>query len=548
MARDTQETGRSVFRAATDDVPSAVAAAAPGAVPVQATPPDPAGEAPGGALAAKLTAVRSSAADLDDRLGFEAAPETSAVLRDSSQFVARRRVNPAWRRRYTAVVVAGDAALTLAAASAGVWWDDGRGARWVVPLVAVFLACVTLARTYEHRFVGGGSEEFRRLAAAGVAVLALTSTLAYAVDAPHRSLVLIGSPLALAGCLLWHLAARQVLFALRRRGRCRHRVVVIGLERSVDELVRRLAREPHGGVEVVAACVAQASGATIREVPVAGPPEAARNVARRHYADSILLTAWSDVSEEQLRRLSWQLEGSGYQLLVAPRLTEVAAPRMHLQTVGGVPLLSVEEPEFTGLRRVAKGLLDYGLALLALLLLAPVMLAVALSVRLTSPGPVLFRQERVGRLSRPFRMTKYRSMYVDAEARLAELSERNQHGDGPLFKMRDDPRVTRVGAILRRYSLDELPQLLDVLRGEMSLVGPRPPLPAEVARYEQDVHRRLLVKPGITGLWQVSGRSDLTWEESVRLDLSYVENWSLWLDLSILARTAAAVLARRGAY
>ena len=226
----------------------------------------------------------------------------------------------------------------------------------------------------------------------------------------------------------------------------------------------------------------------------------------------------------------------------------MATPRLHLQTIGGVPLLFVDEPEFTGLRRVAKGLLDYGLALTGLMLLAPVMLALAVAVKVSSPGPVFFRQERVGRMSQPFLMTKFRSMYVDAEQRLAEVAHLNQHGEGPLFKMRDDPRITPVGAFLRRYSLDELPQLFDVLRRSMSLVGPRPPLPSEVAEYEKDVHRRLLVKPGITGLWQVSGRADLTWEESVRLDLSYVENWSLGLDLSIIARTVVAVLARRGAY
>jgi lipopolysaccharide/colanic/teichoic acid biosynthesis glycosyltransferase len=176
-----------------------------------------------------------------------------------------------------------------------------------------------------------------------------------------------------------------------------------------------------------------------------------------------------------------------------------------------------------------------------------VLLAVAIAVKVSSPGPVMFRQERVGRHGRPFVMHKFRSMYVDAEARLAQLQHLNDR-DGVLFKMRDDPRVTPVGRFIRRYSLDELPQLFDVLLGTMSMVGPRPPLPREVARYHEDVRRRLLVKPGLTGLWQVSGRSDLSWEESVRLDLSYVENWFLGLDLSIIARTVRAVLARSGAY
>jgi exopolysaccharide biosynthesis polyprenyl glycosylphosphotransferase len=335
---------------------------------------------------------------------------------------------------------------------------------------------------------------------------------------------------------------------MRRRGLCARRVVVIGMERSVDELVRRLGREPHGGVKIVAACLTRAQQGAVAGVPVAGTPDQAASVARRFYADSILLTAWSQMSEDELRRLSWQLEGTGCQLLVAPRLTEVAPPRIHLQTIGGVPLLFVDEPEFTGVRRLAKAVIDYLLAVSALILLAPVLLAVAIAVKLSSPGPVFFRQERIGRDSEPFRMTKFRSMYVDAEQRLAELAEHSEADLGPMFKMRNDPRVTSVGAFLRRYSLDELPQLFDVLRRSMSVVGPRPPLGSEVAVYERDVHRRLLVRPGITGLWQVSGRSDLTWEEAVRLDLSYVENWSLGLDLSIIARTVVAVLARRGAY
>ncbi len=520
----------------------------PGGPPEARQTPGSGDAAPNGSLSAKLRAVRASDDELEALRRFElVAP--NAQERDASEFVARRRISPGWRKRYTAALVLGDTVLAVAGFAAGVASSGRDGAWWpVLPFTLALVFALTLARVYEHRFVGAGSEEFRRLVAAGVVLLAATSTVAYAADADARALVLVGSPLAIGLALVWHAGARQVLFALRRHGLCSRRVVVIGMERSVDELIRRLDREPHGGVNVVAACVARSGQDTIGGVPVAGRPDEARSVARRHFADTILLTAWSEVSEEELRRLSWRLEGTGCELLVAPRLTEVATPRLHLQTIGGVPLLFVDEPEFTGLRRVAKGLLDYGLALTGLMLLAPVMLALAVAVKVSSPGPVFFRQERVGRMSQPFLMTKFRSMYVDAEQRLAEVAHLNQHGEGPLFKMRDDPRITPVGAFLRRYSLDELPQLFDVLRRSMSLVGPRPPLPSEVAEYEKDVHRRLLVKPGITGLWQVSGRADLTWEESVRLDLSYVENWSLGLDLSIIARTVVAVLARRGAY
>lgn len=496
-------------------------------------------------LAAKLRVVQASDDDLDARRRFEIA--ASAPERDPAEYVVRRRISPRWRRQYTTLCVTADLVFAMVGATVGMT-ARGEDLRFALPFACLFVIVLTLGRVYEHRFVGAGFEEYRRLAGAGLAFVAVTTFTAYALQAPFRGLVLLGAPIALTCSLVSHAVARQLLFVLRRRGLCAQRVVVIGSERSVESIIRALRREPHSGVCVVAACVRRSEQGEIEGVPVAGTPDQALGVLRRHYGDTLLLTAWSDVSETDLRRLSWDLEGSGAQLLVAPRLTEVAVPRMHIQTIGGLPLLHVDEPEFTGLRRVAKGALDLGLGLLALVMLAPVMAAVAIAIRLDSRGPVLFRQVRIGKDSKPFLMTKFRSMYVDAEERLTQLSHLNEHGEGPLFKMREDPRVTRIGAVLRRFSLDELPQLFDVLARRMSLVGPRPPLPREVEAYEDDVRRRLLVKPGITGLWQVSGRSDLTWEESVRLDLSYVENWSLGLDLSIIARTVVAVLARRGAY
>jgi exopolysaccharide biosynthesis polyprenyl glycosylphosphotransferase len=234
-------------------------------------------------------------------------------------------------------------------------------------------------------------------------------------------------------------------------------------------------------------------------------------------------------------------------LLVAPRLTDISGPRIHIRPVAGLPLLNVEEPEFSGVRRIVKGGLDRFLAFFAIVLLLPVLAGIALAVAVTSRGPILFRQVRIGRHGEPFVIHKFRSMYSDAEERLAELEHLNET-DGTLFKVRDDPRVTPVGRYLRRFSLDELPQFFDVLLGRMSLVGPRPPLPTEVDRYASLVRRRLVVKPGITGLWQVSGRSDLSWDESVRLDLLYVETWSLALDITIMLKTVLAVLRRRGAY
>jgi exopolysaccharide biosynthesis polyprenyl glycosylphosphotransferase len=282
-------------------------------------------------------------------------------------------------------------------------------------------------------------------------------------------------------------------------------------------------------------------------VPIDGDLDDVVDVVRRRGADAVAVTSASETAAVYLRKLSWQLEGSGIELLVSPGLIEVAGPRLHIRPFVGLPLLAIEEPVFSGWKRVLKGALDRVGAAVTIALVAPVLLAIAAAVKLSSPGPVLYRQERVGAYGRRYTMYKFRSMVVGADAKLQELLDLNE-GSGLLFKMRRDPRVTPVGRVLRRLSLDELPQLFNVLGGTMSLVGPRPPLPQEVERYDTSIRRRLLVKPGLTGLWQISGRSDLSWEESVRLDLRYVENWSLALDLLILWKTASAVLRSHGAY
>jgi exopolysaccharide biosynthesis polyprenyl glycosylphosphotransferase len=259
------------------------------------------------------------------------------------------------------------------------------------------------------------------------------------------------------------------------------------------------------------------------------------------------VTSASETAALYLRKLSWQLEGSGIELLVSPGLVEIAGPRLHIRPFVGLPLLAIEEPVFSGWKKVLKGALDRVGAAVAIILVAPVLAGIAVAVRLSGPGPVLYRQERVGASGTVYTMLKFRSMVDGADAKLTELLAQNE-GNGLLFKMRNDPRVTPVGRWLRRFSLDELPQLFNVVGGSMSLVGPRPPLPQEVERYDTSIRRRLLVKPGLTGLWQISGRSDLSWEESVRLDLRYVENWTLALDLLILWKTASAVIRSRGAY
>ncbi len=477
-----------------------------------------------------------------------------APVRDYARRQQIQRVAPSWLRRYTVFVVLGDLLVatlaTITAAQTGQPITTSIANGHLVPVLfpMVWVVALALGRTYEHRFVGGGTDEYRRMFTSAVVLLAAIATVSYAKDNDiAHGTVTVALPMALLLSLLVHFIARQVLHQQRREGACLQRVLVVGRERSVAELIRTVRREPHAGFAVVAACVDHARGDTIEGVPVLGDSEAILSALVTTGADTIAVTAWSEVSQTDLRRLSWDLEGSGVSLLVAPRLTDVSGPRIHIQPVAGLPLINVEEPEFTGVRRFAKSAFDRLGAFLALVLLSPLLLGLALAVRLTSRGPILFRQTRVGRHGETFVMHKFRSMYVDAEARLTELREQNE-SDGLLFKMKDDPRVTPVGRWMRRLSLDELPQLIDVLIGRMSLVGPRPPLPSEVAQYPLDVRRRLIVKPGITGLWQVSGRSDLSWDESVRLDLYYVENWSLPLDLTILTKTVLAVVRGSGAY
>ncbi|MEO6821722.1 MAG: sugar transferase [Candidatus Nanopelagicales bacterium] len=482
------------------------------------------------------------------------------VVRDDISVPAggtRRSQRSAWLNRYVRWLVVTDAVVALVAAAMALIWRFGLGAATgqtasyglvTLALPVVWVAALAVGRVYEHRFLGEGSAEFRRIADSALRLLAVLAILTFTVHWEFaRGYAIIALPLVVVGTLLAHRVARGLLHSAERAGRARQRVLVIGTERAIAEMVRRLGLSDNA-FEIVGALVDTSRSDVIEGVPVVGVSRDASTVVADLEVDAIAVAAWSTFSQLELRRLAWELEGTDVDVLVAPNLTDVAGPRLSIRPVAGLPLLHVDKPEFTGIRRVVKGLFDRGVALTALILLSPLLLLFMIAVRLDSPGPALFRQERVGRGGRTFQMLKFRSMHEDAERLLDDVQDHNVHTKGPLFKAPDDPRVTRVGRILRRASLDELPQLWNVLRGQMSLVGPRPPLPGEVAQYAHDVYRRLLVKPGLTGLWQVSGRSDLTWDESVRLDLYYVENWNLFLDVSILMRTFRAVVAARGAY
>ncbi len=420
-----------------------------------------------------------------------------------------------------------------------------------VALPILWVLFLAVNRAYEPRLFGVGWEEFRRVLSGGFMLTAAVAITAYSIKVEvARGYVIMALPLATALDLVGRYRLRKRLHSLRWRGKCMRRVVVLGHRGAVGDLVRLLHEKRYHGMDIVAACLPGAPdivSGDVEGVPVLGDFTNAAHVVEAVGADSVAVLACPEMDGLALRRLAWQIEKDDVELIVAPALMEVAGPRISIRPVAGLPLLHVEHPELEGARQAAKAIFDRVGALTALTLLSPVLAVISLAVRMTSPGPVMFKQTRVGKGGREFTVYKFRTMVQNAEELREELLNHNEH-DGVLFKIKADPRITRIGGRLRRYSLDELPQLINVLRGEMSLVGPRPPLPQEVAQYGDDVRRRLVVQPGLTGLWQVSGRSDLSWEESVRLDLRYVENWSLMLDLLILWKTAAAVFRGDGAY
>ena len=468
------------------------------------------------------------------------------------------------RSRYQRLVVVLDLLAAVLGVCAGFWERFGDNLDVVtskhvvlaILLPVAWLCCAALNRAYEPRFLGAGAFEFQRVGRAFLHLVAVTAFTAFVSGSDlSREFVLVALPLIFVFSVGARYAARRVLHRQRAAGRSVTPVLVIGGAGEVACFSDTLVLQSHVGLRVAAACVPPAQAvseeedAALRErgIQRIGDIDSIRDAVARSGAGAVAVIS-PRITGERLQWIAWQLEGTDTDLIVQPGLTEIAGRRLSIQQVGELPLLYVAEPEFRGVRRVVKAAFDRGAAALALMALAPLLLCIALVVRLTSRGPALFLQTRVGKDGRTFRMVKFRSMCVDAEARLVEIEKGNEVIGGTLFKLRQDPRVTPVGRLLRRYSLDELPQLFNVLSGSMSLVGPRPPLPREVATYGGHVHRRLLVKPGLTGLWQISGRSDLSWEESVRLDLRYVENWSLGLDMVVLLKTASAVIRSKGAY
>ena len=413
---------------------------------------------------------------------------------------------------------------------------------------AIWLTALVAFGTYQLRHLRAGTTEYKRVLMASFIVAGVTAIVSYLAKAEFpRGLYVLSFGIGTVGLVASRFLRRKTMAAVHREGALMTPIVVAGDSGHVDEIAKVLRRETWLGYKVVGAVTRFRGETTPNGLPILGQVTDTVDVIKNHDIATVIFAEGSFRSPADFRSMAWELEEHEIHMIVVPALTDISAQRLDVRPVAGLPLVDVARPQAIAAARWIKRTWDAVGAGTLLLLAAPVMAAVALAIKLEDGGPVLFRQTRVGLRGQEFACLKFRSMGLDAEARLAELMAANE-GAGPLFKITNDPRITKVGRFIRRFSLDELPQLWNALRGDMSLVGPRPALPSEVAQYDSDTRRRLDVRPGLTGLWQVSGRSNLSWDDTVRLDLYYVDNWSMIQDLMILVRTARAVVGSSGAY
>ena len=486
-----------------------------------------------------------------------AAPSVAPDARDSGT---------TWARRYRSRLRLTDSTVIIAAVSVAFLARFGVtgvqtsvGAIQVVDygiisavIVIAWLATLAAWHTRDSRVVGVGAAEYKLVINASALTFGLLAIafLVFQVDIA-RGYFILALPLGIAGLTLERWLWRKWLLHQRQFGHYLARAIVVGKRDDVEYVVRQISEKTGAAYHVVGVALEGGDIAAVsaldQQVPVVADYDHVPAAAAELAVDTVIVAGNPSGGSQYIRNLGWGLEGTSADLVLSSRLTDVAGPRIHFRPVEGLPLIHVEIPRFEGAKHVMKRTFDAVAAAMGLVVLLPLLLVISLLIKLDSPGPVLFFQERCGRTGKRFHMVKFRSMVQTAEDDLAGLLDKNE-ASGVLFKIRNDPRITRVGRVLRKYSLDEIPQLWNILVGDMSLVGPRPPLPKEVECYERHVHRRLYIKPGLTGMWQVNGRSNLSWEDSVRLDLYYVENWSLTGDLMIIWRTIKTVLKPEGAY
>ena len=469
-----------------------------------------------------------------------------------------------WQEAYALRLMLGDTIAVLigvfgselawaAVADLTDWNLEGSIAEYTLAssVVAIgWLLLMYFAETRDPGVIGSGNTEYHRVVTATLMFVGILALAHYVLELGYiREYVFVAIPLGLMLLVYFRWLWRQWLRAEQRQGGYRSRTLIMGDAETVQDAAAAISRIPGTGLDVVGVItngVAQGGGSG-SAVKVLGPIKDVLRVIDSLSITTLILMSLDDVDPAFMRQLGWDLESRSIELVVAHTLTDIAGPRLSARPVAGLPLIRIDFPILGRGSRILKRAFDLVAASLILVAAFPILVAVAIAVQVKDPGPLIYRQERIGRLGNPFGMLKFRSMTVGADDQLASLLEAQGTSDTPLFKVLDDPRITPIGRVLRRYSLDELPQLVNVLRGEMSLVGPRPQCSAEVALYEPEARRRLMMKPGMSGLWQVSGRSSLSWDESIRLDLSYIENWSMLGDIIILARTLRAVSTADGA-
>lgn len=489
-------------------------------------------------------------------------------LESPAEVVAIPEQLPAWQQQYSRRLIIADLLGVVLAVGLAQWLRFGgwegidqayKYSNYLVVSVAIavmWMLALSINHSRSPRIIGSGAEEYRRVWVAtaavfgGIAIISMLFKLEIA-----RGYLVIALPAGIVFLGLGRWVGRRIVVRARQKyGRCITRVVVVGSAPAVRDLTKSLAREEWSEYEVVGACIPGPINRTelnvpgVGAIPTFGDETNVVGAVTATNSHAVAITATERLDGRGIRNLSWELEKLNIDLLVAPGVVDVAGPRLQMRPVSGLPLIHVEKPQYHGAKRFQKRAFDIIFSSAVLLCGLPVLVALAIAIKLTSKGPVFYRQERIGLDGEPFEMIKFRTMVNGADSMRADLAELNESEGGVLFKMRSDPRITPVGRFLRKYSLDELPQFINVLKRDMSVVGPRPPLAGEVKSYDDYSKRRLLVRPGITGLWQVSGRSDLSWEDSVRLDLFYVENWSMISDLLIAVKTLRAVLGHNGAY
>lgn len=486
---------------------------------------------------------------LHTRTGWRGPTGLTSEIQDPITVVSNNSSVIPSRRRYVRLLIVTDSSIIVSVAITTAMLNVGinlTAASNAVLIAAVWLIALSLFKTRANYRIGAGAEEYKRVALATAVSIGCSAFVAMLVPLePTRIMILIVYPCGLALLLIERLYWRNWL---RRQDSGISNVVVFGHGSENEHVLRQLRN--HAGLAYNVVGVVEETNE--KENPGFGQKTSEDiqdldSFARSVEADTVIVSSDLEGGNHRLQELIWCLEESNIQVVVVPACSNVSGRRMKVRSLGGLTMVHIDTPRFSKGANLAKRIMDISISAIALLVLLPIFAILSILIRRDSPGPVLFSQERVGLNGVTFRMHKFRSMIVNAEEELQRLRGSNE-GSGPLFKMRQDPRITKVGAWMRKFSLDELPQLLNVFRGEMSLVGPRPPLPVEVATYEHGAHRRLYIRPGLTGLWQVSGRSNLDWDESIRLDLHYVENWSLGWDLLIVWKTFKVVIFPVGAY